>query len=185
LAISNSKYVLLGTLLVLLALQANAGASFYLKGDSSHYARYLRVGNSGFPHIATYLGLLDLLEYTFDVNGSQIFPNETIKQQVIYPGNNNATHVYNLTEIQYSLAGFNINASGVTIHVNSTKVDDNHTRLDLTIYAERATVNGADNLQQYSRSFDKVTLRSLYGIYDKTTDKVTVHVPYLALLPFF
>ncbi|GEM_PF-1753794 len=173
-------YAFLGISLILLAPAVNARASSYQ--EKSYYAK---AGPHPFSRNVGYLDLLDLFEYTFDVNGTQIFPNETVKQQIVSPDNNSTTtHVYNLTKLRYSLAGFDINASRVTIHVNSTKIDSNHTRLDLDIYADKATVKGNDNLQQYDRSFDKVTLRSLYGIYDKTTDRMTVHIPYLALLPF-
>jgi hypothetical protein len=67
-----------------------------------------------------------------------------------------------------------INASDVQIHVQPAILDDTKTRLDIQIYAATADVTG----QLMSKSYNKVEITSLYGIYDRTTDKMIVHVPY-------
>ena len=59
------------------------------------------------------------------------------------------------------------------MRVDPKKIDDSKTRVDIPfILAEDVKVsNGPINLSY------KVNLGSVYGIHDKTTDKVTVHVP--------
>jgi hypothetical protein len=68
-----------------------------------------------------------------------------------------------------------INGSDVQIRVQPT--DDTNTRLDIQIYAADADVTG----QLMSKSHNKLEIKSLYGIYDRTTDKMIVHVPYDAV----
>jgi hypothetical protein len=68
-----------------------------------------------------------------------------------------------------------INGSDVQIRVQPT--DDTKTRLDIQIYAADADVTG----QWMSKSYNKLEIKSLYGIYDRTTDKMIVHVPYDAV----
>ena len=65
-------------------------------------------------------------------------------------------------------------ASDIKIHVDPKKIDDSKTRVDIPlILAEDVKVsNGPINL-----SYKEVNMGSVYGIYDKTTDKMTVHVP--------
>ena len=41
---------------------------------------------------------LDAFEYTFDINGAQIFPNDTIKHSVVTEYN---ASVYNIPSLQY------------------------------------------------------------------------------------
>jgi hypothetical protein len=108
-------------------------------------------------------------EYTFEVNGSQIFPNETIKNDIV---NNYKQSEYHIPSLQYELLGHRIDATGVTIGVDPSRIDDEKTRLGLNISAEQANVTGAVN-----KSFGKMDLKSVYGIYDEVTDKITVHVP--------
>ena len=42
-------------------------------------------------------------------------------------------------------------------------------------------MTGANGL---GRSYDEIDLDSVYGVYDKTTDKITVHVPLSEALSF-
>jgi hypothetical protein len=67
-----------------------------------------------------------------------------------------------------------INASDVQIHVQPAILDDTKTRLDIQIYAATADVTG----QLMSKSYNKVDITSPYGVYDRATDKMIVHVPY-------
>jgi hypothetical protein len=77
--------------------------------------------------------------------------------------------------------GYHINASDVKIAVDPSRVDDQRTRIDLDIRADQATVTGANGL---GRSYDEIDLDSVYGVYDRTTDKITVHVPLSEALSF-
>lgn len=65
-------------------------------------------------------------------------------------------------------------AHDIDIHVNTSGIDATRTRVDiLLMLARNVTVtNGVLNL-----SYNEVNLGSIYGIYDKTTDKMTVHIP--------
>jgi len=119
--------------------------------------------------------LLDSFEYTFDIEGAQIFPNDTVKNSVV---NEYTPSVYNISSIQYEIMGHAINASGVQIHVYPTKIDEISTRLDFQIYANNAQVKGPS----LNKSYDSLDIKSAYGIYNKVTDKMTIHMPYSAVM---
>lgn len=112
---------------------------------------------------------LSFLEYTFDVNGTEIFPNDTIKHRIV---DNYQESEYNVTKLEYDIMGYHVNASDVRVHVNPSKIDEAKTRLDLQIYAEQVKVTGSAD-----RYYDKVDLKSIYGVYNKSTDKIEMHVP--------
>jgi hypothetical protein len=114
---------------------------------------------------------LDEFEYTFDIDGAQIFPNETVKHSIVSEYN---PLVYNIPNLQYKIMEHRINASDVQIHVNPTRIDEAKTRLDFQIYASNAEVTG----QVLSKSYNNLEIRSAYGIYNRLTDKMTVHIPY-------
>jgi hypothetical protein len=118
---------------------------------------------------------IDAFEYTFDIDGSQIFPNDTIKHSIVTEYNQS---VYNIPSLQYKIMEHIINASFVQIHVDPTRIDEANTRLDFQIYANNAEVTG----QWLSKSYDNLEIRSAYGIYNRVTDKMTIHVPYSVAL---
>ena len=115
--------------------------------------------------------LINNFEYTFDLEGRQIFPTNNIKQDII---SEYKSSEYNIDDLNYELMGFKIIASDIKMRVDPKKIDDSKTRVDIPlILAEDVKVsNGPINL-----SYKEVNLGSVYGIYDKTTDKMTVHVP--------
>ena len=115
--------------------------------------------------------LIKNFEYTFDLEGSQIFPNNNIKQNIV---SNYESSEYNIDDLNYKLLGFKITASDIKIHVDPKKIDDSKTRVDIPLMLAKdvKVSNGPINL-----SYNEVDLGSVYGIYDKTTDKMTVHVP--------
>ncbi|MDQ3887998.1 MAG: hypothetical protein M3251_01860 [Thermoproteota archaeon] len=114
---------------------------------------------------------LDAFEYTFDIDGAQIFPNDTVKHSIVSEYN---PSVYNIPSLQYKIMEHMINASDVQIHVNPTRIDEANTRLDFQIYANNAEVTG----QLLSKSYNNLEIRSAYGIYNQVTDKMTIHIPY-------
>ena len=118
---------------------------------------------------------LDAFEYTFDIDGAQIFPNDTIKHSIVTEYN---PSVYIIPSLQYKIMEHMINASDVEIHVNPTRIDDAITRLDFQIYANNAEVTG----QSLNKSYNNLEIKSAYGIYDRVTDKMTIHIPYSAAL---
>jgi len=119
------------------------------------------------------LALLDSFEYTFDINGAEIFPNDTIKNSIV---SEYSPSVYNISSLQYELMGHTINASDVQIHVEPTRIDNTTTRLDFQIYANSARVTG----ELLNKSYDNLEITSAYGIYNRATDKMTIHMPYTA-----
>jgi hypothetical protein len=114
---------------------------------------------------------LDAFEYTFDIEGAQIFPNDTIKHSIV---TEYKPSVYNIPSLQYKIMEHTINASDVQIHVDPTRIDDANTRLEFQIYANNAEVTG----QLLSKSYNNLEIRSAYGIYNGLTDKMTIHIPY-------
>ena len=118
---------------------------------------------------------LDAFEYTFDIDGEQIFPNDTIKHSIVSEYN---PSVYNIPSLQYKIMEHTINASDVQIHVDPTRIDDANTRLDFQIYSNNAEVTG----QLLSKSYNNLEITSAYGIYNQATDKMTIHIPYSVAL---
>src|SRR5215210_74643 len=118
---------------------------------------------------------LDAFEYTFDIDGAQIFPNDTIKHSIV---TEYKPSVYNIPSLQYKIMEHTINASDVEIHVDPTRIDDANTRLEFQIYANNAEVTG----QLLSKSYNNLEIRSAYGIYNGLTDKMTIHIPYSAAM---
>ena len=116
--------------------------------------------------------LIKNFEYTFDLDGSQIFPNNDIKQDIVseYKSSN-----YNIDDLNYELLGFKIIASDIRIHVNPNRIDDTKTRIDIPLLLAKdikVSNGGVINI-----SYNEVELESVYGIYDRTTDIMSVHVP--------
>ena len=118
---------------------------------------------------------LDAFEYTFDIDGAQIFPNDTVKHSIV---TEYKPSVYNIPSLQYKIMEHTINASDVEIHVDPTRIDEANTRLDFQIYANNAEVTG----QLLSESYNNLEITSAYGIYNQATDKMTVHIPYSVAL---
>jgi hypothetical protein len=116
--------------------------------------------------------LIKNFEYTFDLEGNQIFPTDNIKQDIV---SEYKSSEYNIDDLNYELLGFKIRASDIKIHVDSKKIDDIETRVDIPLLLAKdikVSNGGLVNL-----SYDAVDLGSVYGIYNKATDKMTVHVP--------
>src|ERR687891_699674 len=111
-------------------------------------------------------------EYTFDLDGSQIFPNNNIKQDIV---SEYKSSDYNIDDLNYELLGFKIRASDIKIHVDPKRIDDTKTRIDIPLLLAK-NIN-VSNGGLINLSYNEVDLGSVYGIYDKTTDKMTVHVP--------
>lgn len=110
-------------------------------------------------------------EYTVDLDGKQIFPNDTIKQDIV---TKYKSADYNISRLNYKLLGFNITASDIKIHVSPSKIDQTRTRVDFPVILARnvSVTNGSINPK-----YGQVNLGSVYGIYNKSTDKLTLHIP--------
>src|SRR6187200_3273807 len=156
-------------------------------GASQHYRSYAEVkdrgsssnnplvpiaDNNNFGNLAKQFGSFNKqFEYTVDLDGKQIFPNDTIKQDII---TSYKSSDYNISSLKYRLLGFDITASDVKIHVNPSKIDTIRTKIDFPLLFARdvSVTNGLINLK-----YGEINLGSIYGIYDKNTDKITMHIP--------
>ena len=137
-------------------------------GDKQNYLAY----TAGALFINELENLTKNIEYTFDLEGSQIFPTNDIKQDLI---SEYKSSEYNISDLNYELLGFKIKASDIKINVDPQKIDDTKTRIDIPLLLAKniKVINGGI----IDLSYNEVELGSVYGIYDKTTDKMTVHVP--------
>ena len=117
--------------------------------------------------------LIKNFEYTFDVEGNQIFPSDTLKHNIV---SEYKPAEYTIDHLNYKLLGFNITASDVKIHVVPTKMDNTKTRVNIPLLlAKDVRVDGGGELIKLS--YNQVDLGSVYGVYDKNEDKMRVHLP--------
>lgn len=116
-------------------------------------------------------GLTRQPEYTISLDGKQIFPNSTLKQNIV---DKYQPSTYDIRDLNYNILGFNIIAHDIKIHVNPSRIDTTKTRVDMPLMLARnvTVTNGVINLK-----YNQVDLGSIYGIYDKTTNKMMVHIP--------
>jgi hypothetical protein len=154
--------------------------SFYLAdGRSQILTSSLEFGLEEKVYLYSTIALTEELEnfignfqYTFELEGKYIFPNNTIKKDII--GEYKPAE-YRIANLNYELMGFNITASDIKIHVSPTKLDNVKTRIDIPLLlAKNVKISngGLINL-----SYNEVDLGSVYGIYEKNSDKIRVHVP--------
>jgi hypothetical protein len=91
-------------------------------------------GGHDLYHGSTFIKELENLvknfEYTFDIEGKQIFPTNNIKQDIV---SEYKSSEYNIDDLNYELLGFKIRASDIKIHVDPKKIDDTETRVDIPV----------------------------------------------------
>ena len=151
----------------------SASSSVYAAAGTEEQEAYTKI-NPSYITANTYDYLIKQLgnfEFTVDLDANQIFPNEKIKQDTV---SKYKSAEYNIANLTYELIGFKIIASDIKIHVNPTKIDQTQTRIDIPLMiAKNVKVsNGIINLD-----FNEIDLGSIYAIYDRNIDKITVHVP--------
>src|SRR5688500_1796329 len=108
---------------------------------------------------------LDAFEYTFDIDGAQIFPNDTVKHNIVTEYN---PSVYNIPSLQYKIMEHIINASDVQIHVDQTRIDGANTRLDFQIYAYNEEVTG----HWISKSINIIDINFVYDIFNYNSEYI-------------
>jgi hypothetical protein len=123
-------------------------------------------------------GLTGQTDYTVSVDGKQIFPNITLKENIV---DKYQPSTYDIRDLKYNILGFNVTAHDIKIHVIPSRIDTTKTRVDIPLMlASNVTVRkGVINL-----NYNQVNLGSVYGIYDKTTDKMMVHIPLVVALRY-
>ena len=128
--------------------------------------------NNIFENFAKQFGnIAKQFAYTVDLSGKQIFPNDTIEQDIV---TYYKPSTYNISSLKYRLLGFDISASDIKIDVKPSRIDATRTKVDLPlVLARNVTVtNGLFTLK-----YSEINLGSIYGIYDKNSDKMTLHIP--------
>jgi hypothetical protein len=151
-----------------------SASSVYAAGTEQEVYTKINHINPSYIAANTYDYLIKQLgnfEFTVDLDANQIFPNEKIKQDMV---SKYKSAKYNIANLEYELIGFKIIASDIKIHANPTKIDQTQTRIDIPLMlAKNVKVsNGIINLD-----FNEIDLGSIYAIYNRNTDKITVHVP--------
>ena len=142
------------------------------KLSNKNYVALTANSNNIFESLAKQFGnILKPFEYTVDLSGKQIFPNDTLKQDIV---TNYKSSSYTLSSLKYKLLGFNITAINVKIEIKPSRIDERRTKVDLPLlFARNVNVtNGLVNLK-----YNEVNLGSIYGIYDRASDKMTLHIP--------
>lgn len=116
-------------------------------------------------------------EHSVEIDADQIFPNETLKREMISkPG----SHEFTMPTLNYDLLGFNISASDIKVNANAKQVIDDSsnsekTRFDFPVMLAK-NVNVSNGV--INQKYDNVDLSSIYAIYDPQSDKFTFHVPF-------
>lgn len=117
-------------------------------------------------------------EHQVEIDANQIFPNETLKREII---SKSGPFEFTIPSLNYSLLGLNISAYDVKVNANAKQVMDdsggqsNKTRIDFPVMLARS-VNVSNEM--ISQKYENVDLSSIYAFYDPETDKFTFHVPY-------
>jgi hypothetical protein len=151
-----------------------SASSVYAAGTEQEVYTKINHINPSYIAANTYGYLIKQLgnfEFNVDLDANQIFPNEKIKQDMV---SKYKSAKYNIANLEYELIGFKIIASDIKIHANPTKIDQTQTRIDIPLMlAKNVKVsNGIINLD-----FNEIDLGSIYAIYNRNIDKITVHVP--------
>lgn len=121
--------------------------------------------------VASFLGFFD---YTMDVDASELFPSEQVKEELIAKSEPSQ---FAIAEIKRDIAGFSVTAQDVLMELNPSKVDSSNTRLDVGIQGASVEIDGL-----LTKTYSNVDVDGIYGIYNAATDKVTIHVPYAIAL---
>ena len=117
------------------------------------------------------------LEHLVDIDADQIFPNQTLKNEMI---NKSGSLEFTMPVLNYDLLGFNISASDIEVNATTKQVIDDSSqskkiRIDFPVMIA-SNVNVSNGI--ISQKYEDVDLSSVYAFYDPQTDKFTFHVPY-------
>jgi hypothetical protein len=123
------------------------------------------------------LNLANPFEQTVEIDADQIFPNETLKREIV---SDSGSLKFTMPTLKYNLLGFNISATDIEVNASAMQITDdtdqiNNTRIDFPVMLAR-NVNVSNGI--INKNFNNVDLSSIYTIYDPETDKFTFHVPF-------
>jgi hypothetical protein len=116
-------------------------------------------------------------EHQVEIDANQIFPNETLKREII---SKSGSFEFIMPSLKYNLLGFNISATDIEVVANAKQLTDDtdqrqKTRIDFPVMLAR-NVNVTNGITD--QDFNNVDLSSTYAIYDPTTDKFKFQVPF-------
>ena len=105
-------------------------------------------------------------EHQVEIEANQLFPNETLKREII---SKSGSFEFTIPNLNYSLLGFNISAYDVKVNANAKQVMDdsgqsNKTRIDFPVMLARS-VNVSNEM--ISQKYENVDLSSIYAFYDR------------------
>lgn len=123
------------------------------------------------------LNLANPFEHTVEIDADQIFPNETLKREIV---SDSGPLKFTMPTLKYNLLGFNISATDIEVNASAKQITDdtdqiNNTRIDFPVMLAR-NVNVSNGI--INKNFNNVDLSSIYTIYDPKADKFTFHVPF-------
>jgi hypothetical protein len=123
------------------------------------------------------LNLANPFEQTVEIDADQIFPNETLKREIV---SDSGPLKFTMPTLKYNLLGFNFSATDIEVNASAKQITDdtdqiNNTRIDFPVMLAR-NVNVSNGI--INKNFNNVDLSSIYTIYDPKTDKFTFHVPF-------
>jgi hypothetical protein len=123
------------------------------------------------------LNLANPFEQTVEIDADQIFPNETLKREIV---SDSGPLKFTMPTLKYSLLGFTISATDIEVNASAKQITDdtdqiNNTRIDFPVMLAR-NVNVSNGI--INKNFNNVDLSSIYTIYDPKTDKFKFHVPF-------
>ena len=129
------------TLLVVISLfisnQYDPDFSVYAQGNTNPLGNAL---SHIFGNITkAFNGLTRLSEYTVTLDGKQIFPNSTLKENIV---DKYQPSTYDIRDLKYNLLGFNVTAHDIKIHVNPSRIDSTKTRIDIPLMLARNVTVG-------------------------------------------
>ncbi len=124
-----------------------------------------------------FLNLANPFEHTVEIDADQIFPNETLKREIV---SDSGQLKFTIPTLKYNLLGFNISATDIEVNASAKQITDdpdqiNNTRIDFPVMLAR-NVNVSNGI--INKNFNNIDLSSTYMIYDPMTDKFTFHVPF-------
>ena len=124
-----------------------------------------------------FLNLANPFEHTVEIDADQIFPNETLKREIV---SDSGPLKFTMPALKYNLLGFNISATDIEVNASAKQITDdtdqiNNTRIDFPVMLAR-NVNVSNGI--INKNFNDIDLSSTYMIYDPMTDKFTFHVPF-------
>ncbi len=122
-----------------------------------------------------FAGFLSFFEYKMDVPAGELFPSEQARDDLISAGERVQLEI---EEIEREVAGFRVSAQDVTMQLSPSRLDSENTWIDVEIRGKSVEIDGS----VLSKKYSNLDVGGIYGIYNASADKVTVHVPYSVAL---